>query len=86
MAVLSNRVASGIEAVAQFSPDGKQLGFWASGKEGGLYVIPLSSGEPRRVVHIPGPQWRGIGGGDFAWSPDMRWIAYTHRGESHAWI
>jgi Tol biopolymer transport system component len=67
------------------SPDGNQLGFWVSGKEGGLYVIPLSSGEPRRVVHIPGPQWRGVGGGDFAWSPDMRWIAYTHRGESHAW-
>jgi C-terminal processing protease CtpA/Prc len=26
-----------------------------------------------------------VGGGDFAWSPDMKWIAYTHRGESHAW-
>jgi len=67
------------------SPDGKQLGFWVAGKEGGLYVLPLPTGDPRRVVHLPGPQWRGVGGGDFAWSPDMRWIAYSYRGESHAW-
>jgi len=26
-----------------------------------------------------------LGGGDFEWSPDMRWICYTHRGESKAW-
>ena len=67
------------------SPDGEQLGFWVAGKEGGLYVLSIASGEPRRVAHIPGPQWRGVGGGDFAWSPDMKWIAYSYRGESHAW-
>src|SRR5258706_2018355 len=67
------------------SPDGEQLGFWVAGKEGGLYVLPLPAGEPRRIVHVPGPQWRGVGGGDFAWSPDMKWVAYSYRGESHAW-
>jgi tricorn protease len=67
------------------SPDGKQLGFWVSGPEGGLYVLPLDHGEPRRIVKVPGPQWRGVGGGDFSWSPDMKWIAYSYRGESRAW-
>ena len=67
------------------SPDGKQLGFWVSGTEGGLYVWTLSTGESRRIVKVPGPQWRGIGGGDFAWSPDLKWIAYSNRGESRAW-
>jgi len=67
------------------SPDGKQLGFWVAGMEGGLYVRTIAGGEPRRIVKIPGPQWHGIGGGDFAWSPDMKWIAYSNRGESRAW-
>jgi len=67
------------------SPDGKQLGFWVSGNEGGLYMLTLTSGESRRIVKIPGPQWRGIGGGDFAWSPDLKWIAYSNRGESREW-
>jgi tricorn protease len=68
------------------SPDGKWLGFWASGPEGGLYVLRLETGESRRLVSAPGPQWRGQGGGgDFAWSPDMRWVAYAFRGESKAW-
>ncbi|MBI3721593.1 MAG: PD40 domain-containing protein, partial [Fimbriimonas ginsengisoli] len=67
------------------SPDGKQLGFWVSGQDGGLYTFTLETGEARRVVHVPGPQWHGMGGGDFAWSPDMRWIAYSARGESRAW-
>jgi Tol biopolymer transport system component/C-terminal processing protease CtpA/Prc len=63
------------------SPDGKQLGFWVSGPEGGLYVMPLDSGVPRRVVKSPGPQTHGLGGGRFAWSPDQRWIAYEGRGD-----
>ena len=68
------------------SPDSKWLGFWASGPEGGLYLLRLETGETHRLVSAPGPQWRGQGGGgDFAWSPDMRWIAYSMRGESKAW-
>lgn len=67
------------------SPDGRQLGFWVSGKEGGLYVLEIASGQSRRVIKLPGPQWRGVGGGDFVWSPDMRWLAYSARSESRAW-
>jgi tricorn protease len=67
------------------SPDGRQLAFWVAGPEGGLYVLPVDgSGEPRRVIHLPGSHWRG-GGGDYAWSPDLKWIAYSARSESRAY-
>lgn len=69
----------------RLSPDGKQLGFWVSGSEGGLYVLTLETGETRRLAKVPGPHWYGLGGGQFAWSPDMRWIAFTYRGEDLAW-
>jgi Tol biopolymer transport system component/C-terminal processing protease CtpA/Prc len=67
------------------SPDGKQLGFWVSGREGGLHLMDLSNNVVRRLVKAPGPQWRGHGGGEFEWSPDMQWIAYSRRGDSGAW-
>jgi tricorn protease len=69
----------------QVSPDGKQLGFWVSGRNGGLYVIALETGVARQLVKSPGTQSGGNGGGDFAWSPDMQWVAYMNRTESRAW-
>lgn len=69
----------------KLSPDGKQLGFWVAGSDGGLYTLNLTNREAKKIVTVPGVQWRGQGGGDFEWSPDMRWICYAHRGESKAW-
>lgn len=73
----------------QLAPDGKSLGFWVSGKEGGLFVLSLETLVPRRIVKMPGPQSYGVGGGAFAWSPDLRWIAYEGRGDhlsQNIWI
>ncbi len=69
----------------KLSPDGKQLGFWVTGPDGGLYTLALSNKSVQRIVSIPGPQWRGQGGGDYEWSPDMNWICYAYRGESKAY-
>jgi tricorn protease len=69
----------------RMSPDRTQLGFWVTGRDGGLYTLTLSNQEVKKIVSVPGPQWRGQGGGDYDWSPDMRWICYAHRGESKAW-
>jgi Tol biopolymer transport system component/C-terminal processing protease CtpA/Prc len=69
----------------KISPDGTTLGFWVTGHDGGLYTMTISNREVNKLVSVPGPQWRGQGGGDYEWSPDMRWICYAHRGESKAW-
>ncbi len=67
------------------SPDGKQLSFWASGREGGLYLLKLEDGSWRKLVPLPGPHWHGQGGLGFAWSPDGKWMAYCRRDGSQAW-
>ena len=63
-------------------PDGSMVGFWVKGPTGnesdsGLWAYPTSgaSAKPRRIVQIPGAVQ-----GEFSWSPDMKWIAYTRRG------
>lgn len=68
----------------KISPDGAMVGFWVKGTAdekgtGGLYVKPVAADRagvaPRRVIALPGAVQ-----GDFSWSPDMKWIAYTRRG------
>jgi len=51
--------------------------------------VDLASGRSQRIVRVPGPQWRGYGGGSFDWSPDGRWLAYTRVEENRSrniWI
>lgn len=69
----------------KLSPDGKQLGFWVSGSDGGLFTLSLETGEVKKVLHEPGTHWYGLGGGDFAWSPDMRWLCVQRRAPYGAW-
>lgn len=69
----------------KLSPDGKQLGFWVTGPEGGLYVMSLDSNKSNRLVRLPGIQHFWNGGGDFSWSPDMQWIAYARTETNAAW-
>jgi tricorn protease len=69
----------------RLSPEGKQIALWVAGTEGGLFVVNLDNQESRRLVHVPGPHWRGMGGGSIEWSPDGKWLAYTRSGENRAW-
>jgi len=73
----------------KLSPDGKTLGFWVEGKEeegGGLYTCPADlSAPPKRLLAIPGGAQ-----GDFSWSPDQQWLAFTRdsreSGGVNVWI
>ncbi len=61
----------------RWSPDGQELAFIStrSGKPQ-VWVISTSGGEARRLTRAP----RGVG--EFEWSPDGRWIAYTSQLDS----
>ncbi|MCW5934640.1 MAG: PD40 domain-containing protein [Fimbriimonadia bacterium] len=69
----------------QMSPDGKQLGFWVTGSDGGLYTLTLENNAINRVLAEPGTHWYGLGGGGFSWSPDMRWLCVQRRGMGGIW-
>ncbi|MCH8274796.1 MAG: PD40 domain-containing protein [Armatimonadetes bacterium] len=74
----------------KLSPDGATLAFWAAGDDGGLYLWQTdASAEPKKLFHQPGTHFFGTSAGEFAWSPDNRWIALTGRrpgGTTNAWI
>lgn len=55
----------------RLTPDKTKLGFWLTGKQGGLYTVPLTGGEPTRVISKPG------GEKYYSWSPDSRFVAYS---------
>jgi Tol biopolymer transport system component/C-terminal processing protease CtpA/Prc len=71
-------------SLPKVSPDGQQLAFWVSGPNGGLYAITLTNGVTKRILEVPGTQSGGSGGGDYEWSPDMRWIAFAKKSESRS--
>jgi Tol biopolymer transport system component/C-terminal processing protease CtpA/Prc len=56
----------------KISPDKKLLTFWMTGKNGGLYSIPVEGREPKLVLSRPGNSAY-----DYDWSPDMRYVAYA---------
>jgi tricorn protease len=72
------------------SPDGTTLAFWMAGDAGGLYTYRVSGiSSPRKIVEQPGTHFFGTSAGEFKWSPDSRWIAFTRRqpgGTWNAWI
>src|SRR5206468_7240889 len=70
----------------ELSPDGSMVGFWTAGTSGGLYVWNTNgTAEPRRVFDQPGTQFFGTGAGDFAFSPDNKWVALTRRQPGGTW-
>lgn len=59
------------------SPDGKELAFWIRGAEGGLYLLSLDTGQTKRLIPMPDATREWQSGGDFTWSPDHKWYAFT---------
>jgi Tol biopolymer transport system component/C-terminal processing protease CtpA/Prc len=84
------RLTTGIEEEAspRFSPDGRLVAFERlGGSEPGLYVVPAPRpGDKPLDPVLVGP---GAAIGDWAWSPDSRWLVYSRRdrtGTSDLWI
>lgn len=56
----------------QITPDKKSLSFWQTGKQGGLYVVPVEGGAAKRIL-----ERTGNSAFDYAWSPDSKYVAYS---------
>lgn len=69
----------------RLSPDGKHLAFWIRGQEPGLYMLETASGAIKRVLTAPDARRNWQFGGDFTWSPDGRWHAFTVNELNGAW-
>lgn len=63
----------------QITPDKKSLSFWEAGKDGGLFVVPVSGGAVKKVVSTSDPKQRPELGDTYAWSPDGKYVAYVQR-------
>ncbi len=56
----------------RLTPDKKKISFWQTGKQGGLYTVPVVGGNPTLVMQV-----KGNYDADYDWSPDMRYVAYS---------
>jgi serine/threonine protein kinase len=66
-----------LESASQISPNGRWISYQTSvGGDGQIWVQPISGGEPRPVVRIPG----GLRG--HCWSPDGEHLAYVRQGNN----
>lgn len=55
----------------RLTPDKTKVSFWVSGKNGGLYTVPVLGGEATKVLSRPGESKY------YNWSPDGRYVAYS---------
>lgn len=68
-AVLAHETKENVSGLA-LSPDKTLVSYWVSGRDGGLFTLPVEGGTPTRVIDRA---W----GGQYAWSPDQRYVAYV---------
>jgi Tol biopolymer transport system component/C-terminal processing protease CtpA/Prc len=68
------------------TPDQAFLTYWQAGKEGGMFVVPVAGGEPKKIIDQPWTYgWRT----EYSWSPDGRYVAYLKRvgsGPFNVWV
>lgn len=58
------------------APNNRFINFWLTGSDGGLMQLDTRTDQVTRVFERPG-NFRGFT--DYAWSPDMRYVAYLVR-------
>lgn len=71
----------GQESKPAFSPDGMQIAFIGEyGGPRGVFVIPRTGGQPRRLTYHPADLGNAVTGNSVGWTPDGEQIVFTsHR-------
>jgi len=64
------------------TPDKTHVCYWLNGKEGGMYIVPVAGGAPKKLIDQPANYgWNA----DYSWSPDGKWVAYAKRVADSPW-
>jgi eukaryotic-like serine/threonine-protein kinase len=64
-----------------WSPDGQTIAFLRASGSGnyGVYVIPALGGQEQKLLDVFIPETEWLPAPYLAWSPDSKWIIYTHK-------
>lgn len=70
-----------LDSWPSWSPDGQTIAFLRASGSGkyGMYIVPALGGQERKLLDVFIPETEWLPSPYLAWSPDNKWIIYSHK-------